>query len=142
MATELREPFTLLAEAYSLWQGFTYAPPPFPPPGAVGLSSTVRHRNGEYSRISSRRHRACRRLDSLPLALELVAPKVRSLSARDIVALRDQIGQTEAAALAGTTRRLNPRVVMQHYCHVASDAGQLSLFGRRGSSQRWRRVCG
>ncbi len=31
----------------------------------------------------------CRRLDGLPLALELVAPKVRSLSARDIVARLD-----------------------------------------------------
>jgi len=32
----------------------------------------------------------CRRLDGLPLALELVAPKVRSLSARDIVTRLDR----------------------------------------------------
>jgi predicted ATPase len=32
----------------------------------------------------------CRRLDGLPLALELVAPKVRSLSAAEIVARLDR----------------------------------------------------
>lgn len=72
----------------------------------------------------------CRRLDGLPLALELVAPRVRSLSARDIVARLDR--RLQFIRTAGRIREQRHRTLhsVVDWSYQLLDAQQRQVFDR------------
>jgi hypothetical protein len=100
----------------------------------------------------------CRRLDGLPLALELVAPKVRSLSARDIVARLDRFLQGVALVSGASlrARRDDPHAalvlfgqVIDHWQRAGNWTQQwitlrnvISLFARLGADESAAILCG
>ena len=88
------------------------------------------HQAGDLATVN----RLCERLDGLPLAIELAAPWVRTLSARDLL--------TEIERSADLLASTHPTLTGRHQQHAGRLGQHVALVDRRraASSQRSERV--